>query len=467
MVASGKRSRQKIFFLAVLLIAIVVVGFLIPYSHKVLFALVPLVVLYFIISPKSVLWLLFLFNWVLYIPKLGKFLEFYIFSVGSVNIYLYDIFIMGLFVTVGAGFLHASARRRIMGYRVTKWVIVYLIYLMLEAVRAIWGGTPYDKIVRELTGYVFCAFIIHTIMYVDKYDIEKSLKVFYYLWLLVPVFELYMLATGDTWITDTGSVRTGHIFPNVFFLGVIAYKSIVEKLSVKNVLIILYMIAGMAMTQYRSAFVALLFLSMFIAIHYVRDMEVIKLIFYPLLLLLIGILLVTVAYMAKPDYMKGVYDRYTGTYNTGQGTIKARAYMWEIGIKTFKNNPIFGIGIGPAIGSDVDKRFGKEVNWSPHNFVVRILAKLGLVGFILVFTIFGSFIRHLLAWKVGDLHEKKLISFALAYFLTTLVVHSMNTTFAAFRTAFASWLCIGMTLVYLDSLRDLRSNASNGSHSIT
>ncbi len=406
----------------------------------------------FINNPRSLLWLFFMFHWLLYVPFLGPELEAIHLSVGPVNIYLNDLFFLGLFALVAAGFLQPVRRNRMFAVSASKWVILYLVYLAFHMVKAMATGVELDAIVRESSGYLMCVFFLYALMYIEARDVEKIGLWFYRLWLFIPIFQVVMIMTGQTWITDSGTERTLFIGPNIFFLLVIAYKLLVDKLTTANMLVIAYMLAGMAMTQYRSAFVALLAMGFLIGFLYLKHGSLGKLVYYPVAIVMLGIMGLSALYVAKPDYVEGLYTRYFDSYDVKGGTINARAEMWAAGMQTFKSHPLFGIGVGRAIFSDVSVLAGGR-EWSPHNFVVRLLAKQGVIGLFLVSAIVLSALRRLLRWR-GSGPDRSIVQLGLVYTLSLLIVHSMNATFAMHRVGFVLWLFLAFMLIYVFREKD-------------
>ncbi|MBT8363710.1 MAG: O-antigen ligase family protein [Deltaproteobacteria bacterium] len=404
--------------------------------------------LYFLIFPVSFLWALMLFHLVLYVPHIGPFLDEYRVHIGAVSVHLNDFFFLGLFVLVAFGALVSREKRQVIWHPIGRWVTLFLFYTVLQMGVAFLRKVPPDSIIREGSGYLSCAFFLFVIMYLGTKDISRVMKFGYRIWLLVPMIQVYMLAAGLTWQTDTGSVRTYFIGPNIFFLAVITYKLLADDFNLRNALVIVYMLCGMAMTQYRSAFVALMALILIAGHYYLKEADIKKAFFYPFSVGIFGFILLLGLIAAKPQYMQKTYDRYLASYKSS-ATVEARVSMWNAGIKTFKNNPFIGIGIGNPIFSDVNDKFSNE--WNPHNFAVRLLAKTGLIGLILALVLMAAFYKHILLFEVKDVHQERVRKFGIGFFITLLIVHLMNTTFVAERTAFVTWLFMGMVMVQLRS----------------
>ncbi|HEY6933366.1 MAG TPA: O-antigen ligase family protein [Marmoricola sp.] len=82
------------------------------------------------------------------------------------------------------------------------------------------------------------------------------------------------------------------------------------------------------------------------------------------------------ALAALPLVPSRVVERLQGTGADVQGgTLNERTDIWSEGIRIFVHNPIFGVGSGAFRDADT------AVNQVGHNFVLTLLAEVGVIGF--------------------------------------------------------------------------------------
>lgn len=103
------------------------------------------------------------------------------------------------------------------------------------------------------------------------------------------------------------------------------------------------------------------------------------------------------------------------------GTLNSRTVIWDAGIQVFKENPVFGVGVGSfqeaTVGSSV---LGVEM--SSHNSYLSILVENGLLGFLP----FAMFLIALIffAWKTKYDKDLRWLSLSLITLWLTLSLAS-------------------------------------------
>lgn len=98
------------------------------------------------------------------------------------------------------------------------------------------------------------------------------------------------------------------------------------------------------------------------------------------ILMLLGLI---VAYYMIPA-VRLVFERLI--LFSGDKTYNGRIYLWQVGFKIYKNNPIYGIGMGCFSNyfNNFYHRFGNMDAMDAHNIYIQMLAETGIVGMLLV-----------------------------------------------------------------------------------
>lgn len=422
-----------------------------------------LLAVFFMLYPPALLWGFFLLQWAMYLPHYGSKVEEFKLAIGPVNVMPNDLFFIAFAALIVLGMMARPADfRRALNTTLGKLVVAFFIYQLLQMLWCVFAGVPIDTVVREGVKYLVCIYMFYIVLYFNRVMLAKFARFAYILILLMPLFQVYMLATGDVWYTSSGTERTFYIGANILYMLVIIYHLVGFKFNASNVLVIAYMIAGMVMTQYRSAFVALVFVLFFALIILLRRGAVNRVILGSIGMLMLAMVSITVVSFVKPDYLGQVVTRYSDTFNAEDMNVSRREIMWKISFETFLENPIFGVGVARPIAIVAADREGTEgMQWSPHNFVLRLLAKEGAIGAGLALMIWWVLFRG--GWSarfgnmVGEAHRHRFLLAMIMLF----VVDLMNTTFTYERISFVFWMLAGVYLVGLSPAgREQQGNAS-------
>jgi O-antigen ligase len=68
------------------------------------------------------------------------------------------------------------------------------------------------------------------------------------------------------------------------------------------------------------------------------------------------------------------------------GGVVVRITLWDIAIKMFLDNYIFGAGLG-GFETNFYSTLGAQLHY-PHNIILEVLSELGIIGFILFCIVF-------------------------------------------------------------------------------
>jgi len=410
-----------------------------------------LLIVFFLLYPPALLWAFFVLQWSMYLPHIGDKVEKFKLAIGSVNVTPIDMFFTMFAVLIALGMLtRPVAFRRALKSTLGKLVAAFFIYQVLQMIWCAFAGVPFDTVVREGVKYLVCIYIFYMVLYFDRPMLARFARFAYFLVLFMPLFQVYMLATGAVWYTSSGTERTFYIGANILYMLVIIYHLVGFRFNIMNVLVIAYMIAGMVMTQYRSAFVALVFVMFFALVILLRRGAVNRVVLGSIGMLMLTVVSVTVVSFVKPDYMDQVVTRYSDTFNIEDVNVSRRQIMWKISFETFLENPVLGVGVARPIEIVAAVQEGSEgIQWSPHNFLMRLLAKEGAIGAGLVLMIWWVLFRG--GWSarfqnaVGEEHKHRFLLALIMLFIIDL----MNTTFTYDRTSFVFWMLAGVYLIGL------------------
>ncbi|EIC23457.1 O-antigen ligase family protein [Thiorhodovibrio frisius] len=410
-----------------------------------------LVGIVFLLFPASLLWGFFFYQWTMYLPHIGDKVEAYKLSVGSVNVTPNDLFFAMFALLIGLGMLtRPIAFRRALNNTLGKLVAVFSLYQLGQMLWCAFTGVPIDTVVREGVKYLVCIYMFYIFLYFDRARLAKFARFAYILVLVLPLFQVYMLASGAVWYTSSGTERTFFIGANILYMLVIIYHLVGFRFNAMNMLVIAYMIAGMVMTQYRSAFVALLLVLFYALVILLRRGAVSRVVLGSIGMLMLTTVSITVVSFVKPDYLGQVVTRYSDTFNTEDLNVSRREIMWKISFETFLKNPVLGVGVARPIDIVAAVQEDNEgMQWSPHNFVMRLLAKEGAIGAGLALLIRGVLFRGGVSKRlrnaVGDADKHRFLLTMIMLF----VIDLMNATFTYFRTSFVFWMLAGVYLIGL------------------
>ena len=402
-----------------------------------------------IFYPRAFLLLLLLFHWSQYIPTIGGRIETFKYSLGGINISGNDVVFAMFAVVIAISVLRFPQNFiSVLEQPLGKIVLLFTGFQLVQMMWAFATGIPLDTVIRDSSNYLVCIYSFYLVLYYDRESFHRTLKYGYYLLLCLPTFEIFMLITGESGITSSGSERTYPISANIFFLLAIIYHLFQPHFNLKAIMVIVYMLAGMVMTQYRSAFVALIVILGITAAYFLRDGRMDRLLIGSMaILLILAIGFVGVSFV-KPDYFTQTVTRYSDTVNIEDHNIGLRLYISSVAWEAFKQNPLFGVGFGHSIYVYTnDHNYITEQDWPPHNFIMGLLSKEGLVGTGMVLVILLISYQYLNKKNGRIIFGEQIRRQLLLFFLSLILIHLMNATFTFVKTNFVQWIFTGYLLL--------------------
>lgn len=399
--------------------------------------------------PGTLLYAVLLLHWVELMPKIGAMIESFKYGVGPVNITLNDLVFGLMCMLVAAGlFRYPKRLKLLLTTFLGKVLCAFVIYQLFQILYCLFIGVSLDSIIRESSKYLVCLYVLYLYFYHDSDSLKSLLKNAQYVVFTLPIFQVYMVATGEVWMTSSGTERTYYIGANLFFIAVIIYYVMQPKLRLSHIFIIVYMLVGMALTQYRSAFLALLAVMALVSWYLFKDGRIDKIALGSMGLFFATLLGVAMLSYVKPDFISQTITRYADTFNTEDRNVNNRAYMWTVSYEAFKRNPVFGVGVAKSIYSYVDDgSYLASKEWSPHNFIMRLAAKEGLIGVLLVVLILLATFLLLKKRKRYPLFNESERRMLILMSVGLIIVHLMNTTFTSAKSNFFQWMTIGYIVV--------------------
>lgn len=151
------------------------------------------------------------------------------------------------------------------------------------------------------------------------------------------------------------------------------------------------------------------------------------------------------------NFNNPISQRFYATFNLTEGSNAQRIAIWKEALEIFKNNPLFGIGIGNyAVEKNILADYRDPSN--AHNLYLDIAAETGILGLAAwLILIFGTI------WKLSfQMNDKRTI--LLATGLVWFSVHSF------FETAVYSPVVLAMLMVYLSASRQLFSDENHNAN---
>jgi len=122
------------------------------------------------------------------------------------------------------------------------------------------------------------------------------------------------------------------------------------------------------------------------------------------------------------------------------GTASWRIQQWEIQMPKFRENPVFGIGLGGYWGTD-DNLVAGNLGVMPHNYYVGTLVKLGATGL----AAYAATVITLTVLLIAALRSGFLaVSDRVIAMLAMLVIFGAHAYYSAYWIDATSWIWIGL-----------------------
>lgn len=390
------------------------------------------------------------------------------FTFGTINLYLMD-FLLLAFVAGGTKVVFSSSRNLSGSISGVTWtaVIIFLTWHFLRAVFQITGGETETQLVLRLFAIRCFAILVILVPFFLRFSFRikerKLIAIALFVIGLLPIFGFanYLVSPEGLMLTSSGTRRyligTANIFLGLGLIIVLAGQRAKWYPTPTVWLYALWMIIGMALTQHRSAFVAVFAVffidTIFCAKTKQKLLRIVGLFSIALLALIVG-----PSGTPESDSLLGeTLTRMSDTFNPDNSTTAGRLDKWDERLETIKENPWTGVGFGRESVEDrsrslVDRQAGHEA----HNFVISILTYEGIIGLII-----NLMLMCFVAWQAWILLvNSKSSGLEIPFlFLSYFIVYSLfNTTYFSPITAPVYFCALGVT-TYLRRNRQIATRA--------
>lgn len=277
-----------------------------------------------------------------------------------------------------------------------KYHIFILILTIYTFFSSLWAISSKDVITKTFTfiQILLCMSIVYN--HFSKFkDVNQLLLILKWSSYIISIYSLIFYGYDFIVSMMKSGIRIDNTYTNINTIGMLSSIGMVIKVDeiIKNKRVgldIIFCIPSFIMiiaTQSRKALLMLIVGILLVVIFQnIENKNFIRNIIKIIIILLFAFLLIKS--LSNIPVFDGINQRmdYLMAMFTGKGDIGAsarlRQKMINLGIETFKNNPIFGIGIGcPHILA------ANKLNYDAylHNGFVEILAAGGIVGFIIYY----------------------------------------------------------------------------------
>lgn len=334
--------------------------------------------------------------WVLITLLLAVFVLFETFSLGRYVFLAITLLILVAIAIVNRG----KIKIRLQAYH--YFFVLFTVFVFISAA---WSWRPAATIGKTTTLFLvlICSSVIY-VYYQAEHNVHKLLTAVMWSGYLVSLYTIFFYGT-ENFGADVEIERLGNAFANVNSIGmcaalscVLQFNEILHKRNVWSIVMAIPSLYVIAATQSRKALVFLV--GGVYAIYVLKTLS--KKISFSNILRISGYTLVFVfgAYLVlKLPAFAGVMDRMEALL-PGNGGVEAsadiRSEMVQIGIESFKQHPVVGIGVGSS--GVLTKTYLFKDTYLHNNFV-ELLACGGIIGFVCYYVIYAYLFYNLIKYR--------------------------------------------------------------------
>lgn len=338
-----------------------------------------------------------------------------------INLFVVNIYPIDLFLSFSMIFLFSLMRERKLGYKIKgtplTLYLLLLVYFSFEILRNIFVYKQ-SAIGDGRSVFPFFFFFI-TYFYSQKFSTKEFLS-FSNKIILLSAFGAFLLFIIELsighlfsfsinnikeadygYLTDPRGVRilgSNDTFTLcIFSVWIILSMLYQNKRGIVNIILLVASITASLISQNRTAIISIIFSFLIYLIFTFKIKRIKKLLFYISTSLAIVIFIINF-YFAK-DFYLSVRQTIISTFNPAEdriGTGYWRLLAVQSAMSNFPQHPIFGEGFGKHWILFINN---KIFFLPPHNQYVLMLIKTGLVGLILLISIFYLVIRSFLKYR--------------------------------------------------------------------
>lgn len=304
------------------------------------------------------------------------------------------------------------------GFLFNRFLFIYLLFIIVcifSYFYAIDNMVALAMIKSLLLYYIFIVFLIN---YVDNYD--KLINLINYFIFAGFSATIYILINADIYNIQQSGILLGNINEIATIIGFSAFFSIYFIIFQKRYLYLLPAVICTVMVLLTGSRVSLVFVvwSSLLLLYY-NNQNSFEGIAKNVLLSILLISLFYYLLFNVPIFYKIAGERVENALEfirneQGEGSMNLRLYMYQFGLKLFKENPLIGYGI-----NNYRILFGKDFGWITyaHNNYIELLVDLGIFGTIVYYAMYINVFLDLIKLK-NNLHLRYLfIGFLLSIFV--------------------------------------------------
>ena len=331
------------------------------------------------------------------------------------SFYIFNLSLWGKYIlflsTAIVGFIYVSQNDWKVKLKIGAYHYFIISFILLCYLSAIWAINPSYS--TEKAGTIFQILICMSVLYLyysQKESIVPLIDIVMWGGYIVTFYTIIFTGIDTMRYAMAVGERVGSSFTNINSIGMISafavviafYKFIFVKKSL-NLIFTLPCIFMVAMSGSRKALVLLVIgILLLLLFKYSKGNPLIvifKITIVGTIAVIIMLYLLTLPMFAViAERMGGLISLFTGIGEV-DSSAQTRDNMIRLGVELFRENPLFGVGIGNA-RIFVSQTMGH--NSYLHNNFVEILSSLGIVGFILYYSIWGYALWNIYKYRKLD-----------------------------------------------------------------
>lgn len=282
------------------------------------------------------------------------------------------------------------------------FVISFLVYSFLSIIYSANQFYAFKKILFMLN--IIPLGIMGFLIYSDNNNLDKFLKLMLILFIPLIFISIFIQPFNATQSYSFSLLRWSHVLFSRF-VGAAFILLLFSTLSQKyKTLLLSILLFGLLYSGARGPLVFIFFLLTYYFIRNYKNNNLIKIYFFIFFV-------ITVFFFFFINFSnKRILELLTINDFIKSGGVVVRITLWDIAIKMFLDNYIFGAGLG-GFETNFYSTLGAQLHY-PHNIILEVLSELGIIGFILFCIVFV-----LTLFKLKNYSIKIFILFLFSFYL--------------------------------------------------
>jgi O-antigen ligase/lipoprotein NlpI len=273
-----------------------------------------------------------------------------------------------------------------------EFAIIYVLYIFAIFLNSLFYRSfiDYAEIIKRIDYFLFFILVFSSINTSGEKHIIKGLVSFLCTIIFIGLLQLLTVYLGDSIAKDnfyaiSATFSHKNIYAAVLVLS-IPFVLIWEGSRKHKILLLSFVFLFLLVLQTRSAFLALLVSSLYLAYHKIGFLKknILPISVLSLVVFVVGVLLLK--QLNTYDYFASIFD-FRSLNSLRSSTISERMFLWENSFKMFCDHWLLGVGVGnwaiyfPFYGLTLWRlRQGEIIMQRPHNDVLENFNEIGLIG---------------------------------------------------------------------------------------